>query len=547
MGPLAQLRAELDRVNAKLLRATLSSSKSMERLAGEIEHRFGNGIAPQKDLIATATRQFHRSGHIESFRDAKLICYGISAEILPDRTSLLCAPELVGKLLDAVERFGPQSRKFRRCFQALMMAYFEYRPTPSEEGTHRSWMAIQRFLRVGVPSISHEPMPEWARKVLEHRNLFDEDPCERYGKEVLSGNVSRVRETFTAIGIARNSWLQVDIFIAAVRVACNSDDQHFIRYIDDLLSLLRENPAIQIWGVKYIIERYVRISPCREHTALRISAVNLLGNPLLVSNAPRWEGVSPDARRMVSDWIKLKLIEQFFELLSHDGATDSRRLRFWAEYVSLIENVWFVLGSGARGNVNPDFKKLRQLMGDQALNLEGATYGNNAFVMKIGKLIVVEFGETGNAAYLFDERNLPFTFEGTLHLRDDLKNRRNLGNLKHVDGHDKWENRFRQAIRDHTGVRDAAWGNGETSQQPTRHGRVEQEISRRVGRPLRDSEFERLFKAFCTDRGLRFLDERTKRGKLTVYANADNPKISGTLGQWGFKFNRNTRTWTKDS
>lgn len=543
MNALDQLRTDLDRVNARLQRTSFGSTKSMEKLAAEVEHRFGSGIAPGKDLIASAIRRFHNSGQVESFREAKLVCYGISMEVLPDRILLLRDPELVGKLLDIVERLRPQPRKYRRCFQALMMAYFESRPDISKGETYRSWLVIRKFLRAGTISIHHDPMPEWAVRVIEHRNVFDDDPCEPYGNKVLDGNLPKIREAFSTIGIGKNSWIQTDIFMASIRAACNSGDHQFRRYIDVLLRLLEENPRIQLLGLKSILNRYALIHSSPEHTALRVRVVDLLGNPLLISNAPRWEGVLPDARKMVSNWIKLKLIEQFFELLSHDGATDSRRLQFWANYVSLIENVWFVLGSGARGNLSPDFKKLRSLMGDQALNLEGATYSNNAFVMKIGRLLVVEFGETGNAAYLFDAHNPPFELRGTLHLRDDLKNRRNLGSLKHVDGRGKWEDKFRQAIKDHTGLIGMGAENGENQGQNLHKQR---ETTHRPGGVFAPLDFDKAFRAFCAERGLRFQDLRLMGGKLVVYASADNPKISGTLGQWGFTFDRSIGAWMKE-
>lgn len=543
MNALDQLRTDLVRVNTRFQRTSFGSTKSMEKLAAEVEHRFGSGIAPGKDLIAAAIRQFHNSGQVESFREAKLVCYGISTEVLPDRILLLRDPGLVGKLLDIVERLRLQPRKYRRCLQALMTAYFESRPDPSQDGAYRSWLAIRTFLRMGTSSIRHDPMPEWAGKVIEHKNLFDDDPCEPYGNKVLDGNLVEVREAFSTIGIARNSWVQTDVLMAAIRVACNSGDHQFHGYVDGVLTLLKENPGMQLQGLKRVLDRYALMQPHPEHGAIRAFATDLLGNPLLISNAPRWGGVSPAARKMVSDWIKLKLIEQFFELLSHDGATDSRRLRFWAGYVSLIENVWFVLGSGARGNLNPDFKKLRSLMADQALNLEGATYSNNAFVMKIGRLLVVEFGETGNAVYLFDAQNPPFHLNGTLYLRRDLKNSRNLGILKHVDGHEKWEPKFRRAISNHIGVSQTGWESGE---KRGLNEWAQKDAIYRSGGVFAPSDFDKAFRTFCADRGLRFIDRRAEGGNLIVYANADNPKISGTLGQWGFKFERRNGVWVKD-
>lgn len=544
MNALDQLRIELGQVNTRLRREGFGSIAPMAELARKVERRFGAGAAPDKDVIAAAVRQFSRSQQVESFRDVKLACFGIGLEVLPEKIFLLRDPRLVGVLLHIVDGLQSQPRKFRRCFQALMNAYFEYQPKDENSEIRQSWNQIREFLSAGLPSIRHEAMPEWAETVVEHSNLFGDDPCARYGQAVLDGNLSYVRDVFTRIGIATNSWVQTDVFMGAVRAACDSNDQRFKSHIDGLLVLLRATPAIQFQGIKRILDRYARMDSHGEHAALRIFATDLLGNPLLLSNVPRWEGVSSEARAMVSDWLKLKLIGQFFELLSHDGVTASRRVKFWAEYVSVIENVWFVLGSGARSNWNPDFKKLRSLMGDQALNLEGATSGNNAFVMKIGRLLVVEFGETGNAAYLFDGGNPPFSLRGGLHLRDDLKHARNLGNLKHFDGHEKWEEKFRRTIAEHTGItrENVSYGVGNRTPSSGRRTR----LAEQSGGVFAPREFDKLLRGFCAERGLRLVDQRAKGGKLIVYANADNPKISGTLGQWGFKFEHRNGVWIKD-
>nr|WP_238590531.1 EH signature domain-containing protein [Nitrospira moscoviensis] len=520
----------------------------MAQLAVEVERRFGNGVAPAKDLVAAAIRRFHSTGRAESFRDIKLVCYGVSTEILPDHILLFRNRERIGRLLGIVEGLRSERRKYRRCFQALMTAYFECRPAVSQEEVHRSWHEIRNFLRTGISSIGHEPMPDWAKAIFEHQNLFEDDPCEPYAKEVLNGNLAPIRAAFSLIGVPKNSWVQTDVFMAAICASCGYDDYQFRRYLDVLLTILKDNPGIALQGLKRILDRYAVMQLHPEHPALRAIATELLGNPLLASNAPRWEGVSQEARCMVSNWIKLKLIEQFFELLSHDGSTDKRRVKYWAEYVTVIENVWFALGSNARRSLNPDFKKLRLLMGDQALNLEGATSDNNAFVMKIGDLLIVEFGRTGNAAYLFEAKNPPFRLDGSVHLRDDLKHRRNLGSMDHRDGNESWEDKFRRAISEHTpllrGRPDRQHNSDIAAARPNSENTKDSPNG--VGGVFAPNNFEHVFRAFCAERGLRFSDRRAFGGKLVVYASGDNPKISGTLGQWGFRFDRQSTTWIKE-
>ncbi len=54
--------------------------------------------------------------------------------------------------------------------------------------------------------------------------------------------------------------------------------------------------------------------------------------------------------------------------------------------------MWFIFSASAWRNGNADFKKPKETMGNQCLWLEGATAGKNAFVLKTGKVYVVEFG-----------------------------------------------------------------------------------------------------------------------------------------------------------
>ena len=202
----------------------------------------------------------------------------------------------------------------------------------------------------------------------------------------------------------------------------------------------------------------------------------------------------------------------------------------------------------ARGHavVPPDFRTLWALIGDQAVNLEGATSENNAFVMKIGDLLIVEFGKTGNAAYLFDATNPPFQLHGSVHLKNDLKHRRKLGSMDHRDGHELWEHKFRRTITEHTSIRNENPFVTHRSKGARPSEETQSSLSNPAGGVFMPNNFEHLFKSFCAERGLRFKDWRATGGKIIVHVNADNPKISGTLGQWGFKFDRRAGVWMKD-
>src|SRR5688572_17866728 len=105
MNALDQLRNQLSHVNKKHLRDGFGSLKPMAELASKVEQRFGSNVAPEKDAIARAVRQFANSCQVESFLDAKLICYGIAIEVLPERIQIIRNQDLVLELLKVVQRF----------------------------------------------------------------------------------------------------------------------------------------------------------------------------------------------------------------------------------------------------------------------------------------------------------------------------------------------------------------------------------------------------------------------------------------------------------
>jgi hypothetical protein len=104
---------------------------------------------------------------------------------------------------------------------------------------------------------------------------------------------------------------------------------------------------------------------------------------------------------MIEGWIKRRLIKDFFELLAHDGGADLRRLNYWLKWEPMISDMWFVLGTDARSNRSQAFEDLRKRMVGRKRSLYDPNAQNNAFVMRIGPLLVIEFGVTGNACYVF--------------------------------------------------------------------------------------------------------------------------------------------------
>jgi hypothetical protein len=151
--------------------------------------------------------------------------------------------------------------------------------------------------------------------------------------------------------------------------------------------------------------------------------VELIGNPWLKRTA--WDAVvnNEPARLMVNSWLKQRLIKDFFGLLAADGAADPRRLDYWLKWEPRISDMWFVLGREAQENRTPAFLELRKRMAGRDRQLIDNNHLNNAFVMRIGPLLIIEFGLTGNACYIFAASDFRANLEQSTFKLVELKQR----------------------------------------------------------------------------------------------------------------------------
>ena len=492
----------------------------MKQFANQVVTRFGEGKPPSKSVIVAAVSQYFKTGELPEFRTLKLVCYGITTSSPETKTCILETESLLAKLLRVVNGLRSSIRQFRRCFQGLIAAYFAYSPDKDPSSLKsKGWEMVRLFLEKTAATFRADPKPPaWVVALNEHKNLLTLDACKKYGLAFSSGDTDEFDNACASLQIGPNSWVREKVVLAAVAAAINLSDSQFSQKIDQLLVLLKTTPSVRRQGAGQLLDHYAVVSSNTEHHALREESFENFGNPLLISNGPRWASISKDARQMVSNWLKRRVIEQFFELLTQDGSTDKRRVKFWSSYTEAIENIWLVFGKAAQSERNKDFSNLRKLLGDNALRLEGGALKNNAFIMKIGSIYVVEFGEKGNAAYAYRENALPFGLSGSLHLATELK--AGSVSLHHRDGLQSWENTFREKLR-----------------LPA--------TSIKKPSPSSVLAFERELRAFCVERGLRLEDKRKQDGTLDVFATAGNPAVERKLTGWGFQYSTTRRCWNK--
>jgi hypothetical protein len=198
-----------------------------------------------------------------------------------------------------------------------------------------------------------------------------------------------------------------------MKAAADLPDDAFKRSLEKLVPLsiglggMKIEEPLRQRCVAHLVSRYAQCADRPEQPALRDAAISTIGNPWLHRTA--WDARVVDsrgrphdqAREMINGWLKRRLITDFFEMLSVDGKADRRRLDYWLRFEPFIGDMWFALGSDAQYRKGEQFDDFRSRAKGRMLELEGTSADNNAFAMRIGEHVAIEFGATGNAFYLF--------------------------------------------------------------------------------------------------------------------------------------------------
>jgi hypothetical protein len=360
---------------------------------------------------------------------------------------------LFDSLLIEVGKRKNQAKQFRRCYQGLLESYFSFdRNRQNSNFTQSNWNGLKSYLAKNLSPVLDvsktwgEP-PIWLTTLAEHQNLLGEDPCSRYAVEFMHDDTSQFRLVCAALGISRNSWVWEDALMAYVQSVCNSQEETFKLRLPNLLELVNgklDMPlpkllASQATGM--VVSRYADCVIKPENADLRDTSLKYIGNPKLKRTA--WDSVvkNEPARQMVVSWLQRRLIKDFFEVLAEDSAVDMRRLNYWLKWETHISDMWFILGHDTIENRSPEFIELRRRMEGYDRKLIDINLNNNAFVMRIGQLIVIEFGSRGNACFVFATSD----FKADLNKKEltiqELKQHLNQKRLK-LSHQGRWESNF---------------------------------------------------------------------------------------------------------
>lgn len=411
---------------------------------------------PPQDVLLESLQRFARTAKAATFTELKYVCYGTTVPVGRERLRVIDQPPLFDALLAQVSEREVQPKQFRRCYQGLLTGYFGYEREPeSVEVADKHWVRLRGFLSDRLdPCVSASAtrgiLPDWLRTLADHRNLLTPDPCTRYSAALYRDDMSELRAVCAGLGIPGNSWVWQDALIAYVRLVCKDTDSGFLKRLPTLLDLVNGRSEVKLpptLATDATARTVVRYSACEnkpEHPDLRDTCVQWIGNPWLKRTA--WDATvnHEPARLMVNSWLKQRLIRDFFELLAADGSADLRRLNYWLKWEPQISDMWFVLGSEAQANRAPEFVELRKRMAGRDRNLVDSNRQNNAFVMRIGPLLVIEFGVTGNACYAFAASDFRTSLNKKVLRLAELKQTAHATRLSHMT---YWESRFDYELR----------------------------------------------------------------------------------------------------
>jgi hypothetical protein len=543
--PLTSLRSRLlSAFDAGLRRSEeWRDDSSDQRMVERVRERHdGPGKPPDPATVSAAVAHFRKTGEPDGWRGMKRVCFG--AGMLDDKGwCLLSNDGLRTRLLDLAQG-QDEARRRVRCFQALLSSYWAFPLQTADEKARAGWVALREWLDRRLQPVSKDLMrvPSWFQILIDHRNLLRDDPCGRYGPALLSGNGAEFQTTIAGLGIPSDSWVPEEAVIAQMRAACALGNDRFREVLPDLLKIAMGHAGIvpskplQTRCVSMLVSRYAKVPGTPEHPLLRDAAVAVIGNPWLRRAA--WdanvlgEDGRPDngAREMIFGWLKRRLIKDFFELLSEDGAGDSRRLAYWLRFEPFVDDMWFALGTYARSRRGEAFEDFRARAKGRLLTLDGTTADNNAFVMRIGNHLAMECGDNGNALYLYRWDDLPSVVSERLLSGKDrvgvtlyqLKNSERIATekpLRHMDSPKSlvsWEQKFDSTVCPILGCR-----------------------------PEERAAFVPDLESLLMTYKIKGEDNRQQNGALWVYANDSHAGFNAQVRALGFRY-RSPRGWYKE-
>lgn len=165
-----------------------------------------------------------------------------------------------------------------------------------------------------------------------------------------------------------------------------------------------------------------------------------LGDPRIPPESAGWQVVRERSPEAYADFLE-QLVREDLTLFFEHAMNEPARRKFWLAYIKSIRRTVCVLGpetardlrrrlAGSSAEVRASLERVRQFSTQR---------GVSAFCLYFDTHVVVEFSDTGNAAYVyarsdFDKRIEPTLMANRLRAHDDLKTSSRVDRILHTSG-----------------------------------------------------------------------------------------------------------------
>jgi hypothetical protein len=180
-----------------------------------------------------------------------------------------------------------------------------------------------------------------------------------------------------------------------------------------------------------------------------------LGDPRLAGNAPNWRTMPSDAKDKLLAWLAKETLQFFFDTLVPSNDENRRRAKFWLEYAKKQGKI-----RDFQVAVSEDDRP--KILASRAKTIPSYSFitggGTSAFLMVFEgygtEYVVIEFSETGNAAYIYSKK--AFESGGValrskwFHLRENLKREEDAHEriLHPTTSRERWEVKARRKLEE---------------------------------------------------------------------------------------------------
>ncbi len=371
-----------------------------------IERKFDDmeNAQPIEEKIINSISKLEKQGKdYLTKRDWKNLAWSLSKKLLIYEDKILFT--FVGsQLIEQFNKMDPELLK--TVYFPLLYSYFAVEQDEINKRPN-NWIQLRNILSINRSILFQATLrpKKWLTTLTEHPEVLSLDPSKRFIHDFLyNSDDSRVSNQLESLSIAPNSWFWDSLVSSSIKSVKAMKEDDYFKVIPRFLLLLEKNPIYTTAILTALLERYASTSKrTLVHEALKNVCLTQWGNPQYDS-AAGWRNVSPNTRKMVVQWFVRADLEAFFKLFSHTADVD--RFNYWIKFIDKISFSQIFLGPTAVQSRNAEHRKFIELNRGRLKNLVGSTASNNAFLLKIDNIHIVDFSDTGNACYGYS--TLPF-------------------------------------------------------------------------------------------------------------------------------------------